>query len=132
MRRNGGTALEFGLVFPSLTIILFLGLNWGWFLFNQLTVSIASQRGARMAAGASSARKPTHLAEKAAREWMHDYGLRGDEAVITVFITPDGNSKAIMVHTWLPFQPLLGMGWVPDHVEANVSGVYYGWMLDPV
>jgi Flp pilus assembly protein TadG len=124
--RRGTTALEFALVFPLAMLLLAGIVDWAWFMFQELTMVVATGRGSRIAGGLPDESDPTGTAETSTRTWMSAYGLDGDAATVDASIDSASDPQVVTVTASLDFTPLIGMVPTPDEVQASSSGVYYG------
>lgn len=124
--RRGASALEFGLVLPLAVLLLASVADWAWFLFHEMSMVIATGRGARIAGGIPEDDGPAAAAETSTRTWLTRFGMDGDAATVTVSMDGGADPQTITVSGSMPYSPLVGMVPLPDQVAASSSGVYYG------
>ena len=104
-------------------MLLFGLMDWSWFMFHQMTLSIASHRGVRLAAGVPPEQDPALVAQSAAQAWLDRFALSDANPTVEVTFPSPG---VIAVAAEIPFDPLIGLLPTPPAVRSEVAGVYYG------
>lgn len=126
--RRGAAALEFALSAGVLLVLLFAILDWSWFLFQYMTLTVATQRGTRIAAGIVTEEDPAGQAEAATLAWIAEYGLDPASVDVQASSTEGPTGPEVTVLATLDFQPLVGLAPSPELVRAGSAGVWYGWV----
>lgn len=124
--RRGVTAIEFVLVFPLLLTVAFGLIDWSWYMYENLTVETAAQRGARMGAGVKVADGPEAAAVTAVRKRLAVYGLDDGTASVSATRVTRTYGNVIEVQVSVPFTPLVGLVRVPDRMTAQAGASWYG------
>jgi len=114
---DGVAALEFGLVLPLLIVILTGIVDYGHAYFVRLSMSNAAREGARI-----GATLPAADAASVAKTTTEAYLARsGIDATVTVSTPSQAEPTVDVEITLAPFEPLVGLVPVPDHLHASAA-----------
>lgn len=124
--RRAASALEVAFILPVVLLLLAGIMDWSWLLFHQMSVVVASGRGARIAAGVSESDDPEGAAARSVETWLGRFGLDPDRATIQAQVDSASDPQTILVEVSVPYHPLVGLLPMPNQAAATAEGVYYG------
>lgn len=105
--RRGAAAIEFALLFPVYMAMVFMVVDWAWFLYCQATVQDLVNRAARVGALVSPTAYPTPqtVAEEQALEMLAGAGFDTTGTVVTATVVSATGGNVLQLTIDQPYSP---------------------------
>ena len=125
-RRRGASAVEFALVMPAFTAMMYGIFEYSWYFSRELAVMRASQAGARLGAFVAPDDDPSATAEAETRRYLAGSGVDPSAVTVTSQIISGATGELILVDTTLDYKPLVGLLPTPKQLVGTASATYEG------
>lgn len=124
--RRGATALEFALLLPVFTAILFAVMEYGWIFYQQSNVVAATRDALRVAVTIpkSESPAPDAAADEQVRAKLTQFGYTSDQldaATITVTYNGATPSETLTLEVTMPYEPIIGLVSVPNAISCSMT-----------
>lgn len=109
-RRRGGVAVEFGLTFPILAVILAGVLDYGWFFLTYTAVLNAVKDGVRLGVAARYEEDPRPIASQAALDILNVSGIPcGTGCSSTATLVTRSGYEVLNLAVQRPYTAIVGL-----------------------
>ncbi len=124
--KNGGAAVEFGLLLPLFLLLLLSVIEYGWYFTHEIVLTNSVTEGARRAIKETDDENVEEIAREAVRDafWLHNLEGNGSiEDVVGVDISPKDNDepKRVTVSV-LTMEHKQLTGFLPTKMVPDVIG----------
>lgn len=124
--RRGATAIEFGLLLPVFTAIVFGIFDYGWVFYEQANVVAATRESLRLAVTLPQSGSPAPDEEviTQARTQLQTMGFTTDQldsGSMTASYSGTSPNTMLTMAVAMPFQPIIGLVPTPDTVGCTMT-----------